>query len=608
MTQIIQAGVTLEQIKVLTTSIYQDAIAQGVVTSWDDFFAKIKSANSGSGEGTQVGVAGKSAYELAVQQGFVGTLDEWLLSLKGESGQKGEDGNSPVISEQVTVNTLPVGSQATAEIVRGENNNYSLTLNLPAQKEAIQPEFNVIVSDEKSQKPEVSISQSGNTYTLTFKFPEFGGTGSSGEGSAVDLSGINNQLNDLRTTLDSIAAVKDLDSSGSSTFYLANTSDLSTFMSKSGIFYMTNTTHLKTLGFPSAAPVVLTVIYISATVIYWEATSPTKGVKAVRAYQNGKWGQWSYINLINFSRNPQYHADNVVTLGSSTLATMKDSLESAITSYGVKFINRAYSGSFLSLVAASVGIGNFRVKFPAGLIPAKGSTADIEIVHDLDVALPISLHSHFFLLQNGVKGSVSGATMTPEFSPTNTTESLSVDSTREIPAQLYVLQGYSNGISIISSGKNDISNNAKASTLTATFEKIVDALKPDLQPRFLVVGQYSNVSYTETQKAELDKYNAWQKQTYGLRYFDLLAYLQSDECKNAMASATGSALSEEDAGYLADGKLPVAWSVEGTAAKAAHMNNALMALVANKIVAKLVTLGYFGAPTVTWDTSNYPCI
>ena len=54
-----------------------------------------------------------TAYGLAVKAGYSGSLQEWLRSLKGEKGDRGDPGAKLRIG---TVETLPLGSQATASI------------------------------------------------------------------------------------------------------------------------------------------------------------------------------------------------------------------------------------------------------------------------------------------------------------------------------------------------------------------------------------------------------------------------------------------------------------------------------------------------------------
>ncbi|RPD86261.1 hypothetical protein EGK75_09060 [Neisseria weixii] len=595
--------------------------------------------NTDSAGGT--GTNGKSAYELALDNGFTGNVSAWLESLKGERGQIGlpgsdgraatirvgsvtagenvsvvnsgteidavfdftlpavSGGGAPDFNPSVSVNLSESGEAGGRFEKDSDNGAYTLSLSLPEPKGEV-PKFAVATKQVDENEPAIELNQSDDGYVLTFGLPKsWGSLGGTGDSSAIA------KIAEFEEQLNALTFVQDLDKSATSAFFWHNTSDMGKLTEKNGIFYITSATHLRSFGFPGyGRSAVLKVIVLGAGFYMWELTVPETGVFATRLFRNNKWSKWNIINLQNQSFNPQYHRDAVVAYGSSSIATMADKLKAAIEPYGVNFINKASSGTGLDVVLLAVGAVKPRVKFPDGVIPAKGGGANAEFVFD---GKTVSLHNQFLLLQNGVKLLVSGAGGAAQVTPRENVLAYEVDPNYEFPAQPYVISGYENGISIISSGKNDISANRKANDLKVDFDNIIKNLKPALQPRFLVVGQFSNPSYNAEQKNELNAYNRWQKQTYGMRYFDLVAFMQSEECKTAMQSATGAALSSEDEALLAEGCIPVAWSTEGTKAKASHLNDAAMSVVAPKIVQTLVTLGYIGA-LGSWSSINVPIV
>lgn len=522
----------------------------------------------------------------------------WPLETKTDAASSNFDLNPVVDVKQ--------GATASGRFGLDSDGKTQLFLTLPTPNasggEAAQmPTLETDSKTVDSTSPTVEIETTNTGYKLIFGWPK--ATTATPSENADDTSVLSNKIQELEENLKSISLVQGLDNSGTSTFFWHNSSDMSKLTEKNGIFYITSATHLRSFGFPGYGRSALLKVIVLGTGFYmWELTIPENGIFATRLFRNNAWQPWTIYNAVNGAFNPHYYRDAVVTLGSSTLASMATQLKSAFEPYGVNFVNKAASGSCVGYVSAAVGANKVRVKFPDGVIPAKGTRTTAELVFDGEA---VSLSNQFLLLQNGVKLLVSGTGTTVQVTPRENTVSYDVDPAYEFPAQLYVLNGWENGISIISTGKNDISAKAKAEDLKAPFQSIIDNLKPALQPRFIVVGQFSNPSYSAGEKAELDKYNEWQKKTYGMRYFDLLGFMQSEECKTAMQSATGAALSSEDESLLADGRLPVAWSTEGTTASASHFSEALMNVVSAKIAAKAVELGYIGT-VGTWLTSNTP--
>lgn len=152
-----------------------------------NFNAGIKIINNlkgDPGQPGQPGQDGKSAYQIAVDHGYTGTESEWLNSLHGANGK---DAQAPTI-KMGTITTIDSTADASATLVPGVDNSYTLNLALPRGaagaagkdgvngtngKDGLVPKISVgkVIALSASADPTVDLQTTDNGYLLNFGIP-----------------------------------------------------------------------------------------------------------------------------------------------------------------------------------------------------------------------------------------------------------------------------------------------------------------------------------------------------------------------------------------------------------------------------------------------------
>lgn len=133
------------------------------------------------GQNGKDGQDGKSAYQIAVDHGYTGTEVDWLNSLHGANGK---DAQTPII-KMGTINTVDATADASATLVPGVDNSYTLNLALPRGaagangkdgtngKDGSVPKISVgkVIALSAGTDPTVDLQSTDDGYLLNFGIP-----------------------------------------------------------------------------------------------------------------------------------------------------------------------------------------------------------------------------------------------------------------------------------------------------------------------------------------------------------------------------------------------------------------------------------------------------
>ncbi|WP_227819131.1 hypothetical protein [Raoultella ornithinolytica] len=244
-----------------------------------------------------------------------------------------------------------------------------------------------------------------------------------------------------------------------------------------------------------------------------------------------------------------YNVDlrTIVGVGSSSTNRSNSTYSSMSTGFGAAYVNMGVEGGIIAQNAAHIGAVPALITVSGGSIPASGGVAVTALnipSNGINMAMGGTLA--------GVPGAIAWSNgNTGIFTRTAAGAAVTVPAgTPFIPNS----SKYRANEIILESGKNDINQGRDAPYILTMTDTIVNWLAPFLSTT-VVMGHFSNHSYSETAKARIAAVNAGIVATYGNRAIDQQAWLVSATIWDQLA-AEGVTPTTQDLADQANGLPP----------------------------------------------------
>lgn len=307
----------------------------------------------------------------------------------------------------------------------------------------------------------------------------------------------------------------------------------------------------------------------------WETSNGTAHRYGNKVNGVAVWTAWTGFinngsNIIDLVNNAG-KKPSIVTYGSSTLYHLTDDLRTFADEKNVNFYPYAISGDVLAGTGIGSNTNKLTIKFPEG-----------EIIKDTYV--PIELTASFGKTGGGViEVELSDGTIgllnhyVPSFKSTSQTKSVA-------PSTIFSAKSLwekpSDGIYIINSGKNDITNDASNNDYIKDKTAEIISNLP-LGSSFIVMGHFNDTVGDALEAANVEIINDFLRTEYGTHYIDINDILFDD----ATWAKLGLTKTAADVAAINDRRLPPSLSRDN-----GHLSVAMSTLLAEILEEKILQI------------------